>query len=63
MVGYLFKNFPQFVVIHPVKGFGVVNKAEVDFFLELSCFFDDTTNVGNLINGKCKLNIVRICSF
>ena len=63
MVRYLFKNFPQFVVIHPVKGFGVVNKAEVDFFLELSWFCDDPKNVGNLINEKCKLNIVRICSF
>ena len=44
----LFKNFPQFVVIHTVKGFGVVNKAEVDIFLELSCFFDDPVDVGNL---------------
>ena len=42
---HLFKNFPQFVVIHTVKGFGVVNKAEVDVFLELSCFFDDPTDV------------------
>ena len=42
----------QFVVIHTVKGFGVVNKAEVDVFLELSCFFDDPTNVGNLISGS-----------
>ena len=49
---HLFKNFPQFVVIHTVKGFGVVNKAEVDVFLELSCFFDDPTNVGNLISGS-----------
>ena len=48
----LFKNFPQFVVIHTVKGFGVVNKAEVDVFLELSCFFDDPTDVGNLISGS-----------
>ena len=47
---YLFKNFPQFVVIHTVKGFGVVNKAEIDVFLELSCFFDDPTDVGNLIS-------------
>ena len=55
MVWYsrLFKNFPQFVVIHTVKGFGIVNKAEivVFFFLELSCFFDDPTDVGNLISG------------
>ena len=49
---HLFKNFPQFVVIHTVKGFGVVNKAEVDVFLELSCFFDDPTAVGNLISGS-----------
>ena len=59
---HLFKNFPQFFVIHTVKGFGVVNKAEVDVFLELSCFFDDLTDVGNLISGssafsKSSLNI------
>ena len=48
---YLLKNFPQFIVIHTVKGFGVVNKAEVDVFLELSCFFDDPTDVGDLISG------------
>ena len=56
------KNFPQFVVIYTVKGFGVINKAEVDVFLELSCFFDDPTDVGNLISGsspfsKFSLNI------
>ena len=49
---YLFQNFPQFVVIHTVKGFGIVNKAEVNVFLELSCFFDDPTDVGNLISGS-----------
>ena len=49
---HLFKNFPQFVVIHRVKGFGVVNKAEVDVFLEPSCFFDDPVDVGNLISGS-----------
>ena len=49
---HLFKNFPQFVVIHTVKGFGIVNKAEVDVFLELSCFFNDPTDVGNLISGS-----------
>ena len=59
---YLFKNFPQFAVIHTVKGFTAVNEAEVDVFLELSCFFDDPTNVGNLISGssafsKSSLNI------
>ena len=48
---YLFQNFPQFIVIHTVKGFGVVNKAEVDVFLELSCFLDDPADVGNLISG------------
>ena len=46
---HLFKNFPQFVVIHTVKGFDIVNKTEVDVFLELSCFFNDPTDVGNLI--------------
>ena len=59
---HLLKNFPQFVVIHTVKGFGLVNEAEVDVFLELSCFFDDPTDVGNLISGssafsKSSLNI------
>ena len=49
---HLLKNFPQFVVIHTVKGFGVVNKAEVDVFLELSCFFDGPADVGNLISGS-----------
>ena len=59
---HLLKNCPQFVVIHSVKGFGVINKAEVDVFLELSCFFDDPTDVGNLISdsfafSKSSLNI------
>ena len=49
---HLLKNFPQFVVIHTVKGFGIVNKAEVDVFLELSYFFNDPTDVGNLISGS-----------
>ena len=49
---HLLKNFSQFVVIHTVKGFGVVSKAEVDVFLELSCFFDDPADVGNLISGS-----------
>ena len=48
---HLFKNFPQFVVIHIVKGFGIVNKAEVDVCLDLSCFFDDPADAGNLISG------------
>ncbi|CAI9164989.1 unnamed protein product [Rangifer tarandus platyrhynchus] len=59
---HLFQNFPQFIVIHTVKGFGIVNKAEIDIFLELSCFFKDPANVGNLISGssafyKTSLNI------
>ena len=59
---HLFQNFPQFVVIHTVKGFGVINKAEVDVFLELSRIFQDPTDVGNLISGssafsKTSLNI------
>ena len=59
---HLLKNFPQFIVIHTVKGFGIVNKAEVDGFLELSCFFDDPADVGNLISSssafsKSTLNI------
>ena len=59
---HLLKNFPQFVVIHAVKGFGVVNKAEVDVFLELLCFFSDPTDVGSLVSGssafsKTSLNI------
>ena len=48
---HLFQNFPRFVMIHTVKGFGIVNKAEVDVFLELSCFFDDLADVGKLISG------------
>ena len=59
---HLFQNFPQLIVIHTVKGFGIINKAEVDVFLELSCFFDDPTDVGYLISGssafsKSSLNI------
>ena len=59
---YLFQNLPQFLVIHTVKGFGIVNKAEIDVFLALSCFFDDPTDVGDLISGssafsKSSLNI------
>ena len=59
---YLLKNFPQFIVIHTVKGFGIVNKPEIDVFLELSCSFDDTADVGNLIScfsafSKTSLNI------
>ena len=47
---HLFQNFPQFIVIHIVKGFGIVNKAEIDVFLDFSCFFDDPVDVGNLIS-------------
>ena len=47
---HLFKSFPQFVVIHTIKGFGVVNKSELDVLLEVSCFFDDPIDVGNLIS-------------
>ena len=49
---HLFQNFPQFLVIHTVKGFGIVNKAEIDVFLELSSFFHDPADVGNLITGS-----------
>ena len=59
---HLFQNFPQSIVIHTVKGFDIVNKAEIDVFLELFCFFDDPADVGNLISGssdfsKTSLNI------
>ena len=62
---HLFQNFPQFIVIHTVKGFAIVNKADIDVFLEISCFFDDLTDVGNLISGsfafpKTSLNILAI---
>ena len=49
---HLFQDFPQLIVIHTDKGFGIVNKAEIDAFLELSCFVDDPTDVGNLISGS-----------
>ena len=52
---HLFQNFPQFIVIHTVKGFGIVNKAEIDVLLEFSCFFDDPVDVGNLIAGSCSI--------
>ena len=59
---HFFQNFPQCIVIHTVKGFGIVNKEEIDIFLEISCFFDDPANVGNLISyssafSKSSLNI------
>ena len=61
---HLFRNFPQFIVIHTVKGFGIVNQAEIDVFLELSCFFHDPADVGNLISAssafsKISLNISK----
>ena len=69
---HLLKNFPQFIVIHTFKGFGIVNKAEIDAFLELSCFFDDPADVGNLISvssvffafgrPRLLLKLVLVCS-
>ena len=53
---HLFQNFPQFIVLHTVKDFGIVNEAEIDVFLELSCFFDDPEDVGNLISGSSALS-------
>ena len=62
---HLFQNFPQFIVIHTVKGFGIVNEAEVDVFLELCHFFDDPTDVGNLISGSSSFSktILNIWKF
>ena len=65
LYSHLFQNSPQFIVIHTVTGFGIVNKAEIDVFLELSCFFDDPSDVGNLISGssafsKLSLNIWKL---
>ena len=65
LYSHLFQNFPEFVVVHTLKGFGIVNKAEVDVFLELSCFLDDPMEVGNLIFGssgfsKSSLNIWKL---
>ena len=62
LYSHLFQNFPQCIVIHTVKGFGIVNKTEIDVFLELSCFFYDSVDVGNFISGssafaKTSLNI------
>ena len=62
LYAHLSQDIPQFIVIHTVKGFGIVNKAEIYVFLELSCFFDDSVDVGNLISGssafsKASLNI------
>ena len=65
---HLFQNFPQFIVTHTVKGFGIVYKAEIDVFLELSCFFDDPADVGNSISGsstfsKIGLNIWNFMAY
>ena len=62
---HFFQNFPQFIVIHTVQGFGGVNKVEIDVFLELSCFFDDPADIGNLISGssafsKTSLNVWKL---
>ena len=62
---HLLKNFPQFIVVHTVKGFGIVNKVEISVFLERSCFFDDPADVGNLISdssafSKSSLNIWKV---
>ena len=62
---HLFQNFPQFIVIHTVKGFGIVNNTEVDVFLELSCFFYDPADVGNLISSSSAFSksSLNICKF
>ena len=62
---HLFQNFPQFIVIHTVKGFGIVNTAEIDVFLELSSFFGDPADVGNLISGSSAFSEsnLNICNF
>ena len=62
---HLFQNFPQFIVMHTVKGFGLVHKAEIDVFLELFCFFDDPADVGNLIFGSSAFSntSLNICKF
>ena len=57
---HVFLNFPQFILIHTVKGFGIVNKAEMDVFLELSCFFSDPSDVGNLISGSSAFSKTRL---
>ena len=60
---HLLRNVPEFVVNHTVKGFGIVNKAEVHVFLELSCFFDDPSDVGNLISGSSAFSKSRLNSW
>ena len=60
---HLLKNFPQLIVVHTVKGFGIVNKTEVDAFLEFSCFFNDPTDAGNLISGSFSKSSLNIWKF
>ena len=60
LYSHLLKNFPQFIVIHTVKGFGIVNKAEIDAFLEFSCFLDDPADVGNLISGSSAFSKISL---
>ena len=60
---HLSQNFPEFIVVHTVKSFGIVNKAEVDIFLELSCFFDDPADVGNLISGSSAFSTISLNSW
>ena len=57
---HLFKNFPQLVMIHTVKGFGIINEAEENIFLDLSCFFNDPTDVGNSISGSSAFSKIQI---
>ena len=57
---HLSQNFPQFIVIHTVKGFGIVSQAEIDVFLDLSCFFSDSADVGNLISGSSAFSKTRL---
>ena len=60
LYAHLFQNFPQFIVTHTVKGFGIVNKTEIGVFLELSCFFDDPVDVGNLISGSSAFFLIYL---
>ena len=57
---HIFQNFPQFIMVHTAKGFGIVNEAEIDVFLELSCFFDDPADVDNLISGSSALSKISL---
>ena len=63
LYSHLFQNFPQLIVIHTIKGFGIVNKAEIDVFLELSCFFDDPVNVGNSGSSAFSKSSLKIWKF